>query len=249
MHPTRLNLCANFASKWHSAQLIHCLENKLVYAIRHGPIKFRGLTRRLSLETNVNARLYSMVLTAALLPGTVHAGTGSATGSAAMTVTSQCSVTGATVNLGTFNTSQTVGDLAAVLGYLDGDGGANFNRGTMSDGALNLGSVTCGSGVPYTFRVHTLDYSQGDYLRFNLGSKTLSTSIWAQKVGDQMLEPNWYNAPTRWIGVSTQLTGTGAPETIQGNIYLELSYGDMALSDKIGVAGTYSAPFFYRVDF
>lgn len=193
-------------------------------------------------------RLPTTLLAVLILPGAAHAGTGSATGTATMTVTSQCSVTGATVSLGTYSTSQTVGDIAVTLGYLDGPGGETFHRGTTPDGALNLGSVTCDANTPYLFAIYGTDYSVGDVFSFDLGSKKLSASVWGQKLGDQVLAPNWF-ASTRWLGQKTASTGTGAPQQILGNIYLELSYGDIALSDPVGPAGTYSAPLFYTLIF
>jgi len=52
----------------------------------------------------------------AALPGAAQAGTATDTKTAAFDVINQCSVTGATINLGTYRTNQTWGDVAAVLG-------------------------------------------------------------------------------------------------------------------------------------
>lgn len=91
------------------------------------------------------------IAAAALLamPSMATAGTSTATGAASFNVITQCSVTGATVNLGTYLTSQTWGNVAADLGLYNG----NNIQGTRGQEYLTWGSVNCGAGVPYTLNI------------------------------------------------------------------------------------------------
>ena len=89
------------------------------------------------------------VLCAASLPGMAHAGAVTATGTATFQVVDQCSVTGATVNLGTYSTSQTLADVAAELGNME----AAYTAGNRGQSYLTWGSVNCSNGVPYTLSI------------------------------------------------------------------------------------------------
>lgn len=94
-------------------------------------------------------------LAAALLaafPGAARAGTATATGTAALAVIDSCSVTGATVNLGTYKTSDTWYDVAVAHGLTASSAGP-YSSGFLGHESLNFGSVTCAAGVPYNLTI------------------------------------------------------------------------------------------------
>jgi hypothetical protein len=90
----------------------------------------------------------SALATAALcLPAAAQAGTSTTTSTASFAVADQCTVTGATVNLGTFRADQTWGDVGNAVGANRDGLVLNRNAGVAY---LTFGSVTCSNGVPYT---------------------------------------------------------------------------------------------------
>jgi len=86
---------------------------------------------------------------AAGLPGMAHAGAVTAAGTATFQVVDQCSVTAVTVNLGTFKKGQALADVAAELGNME----ASYTVGNRGQSYLNLGTVNCSIGVPYTLSI------------------------------------------------------------------------------------------------
>lgn len=203
------------------------------------------------------ARLGALLFVAgmAATSNAAYAGTSTGTGTATFKVLNQCSVTGANVNLGTFTTTQTAGDVAASLGYLQGVDSDLLTRGTMPDGALVLGSVTCDAGTPYTLRIDPAVSGAPQVfslLGLTLNGKGLALSTWARKIGDQSLGSNWASSIDAWYMSNfnpAAAIGTGAPQQITGNIYVETAYSEMQLTDQLGQAGVYSAPQIYTLTF
>lgn len=183
-----------------------------------------------------------------------YAGTSTATGTASLKVLNQCSVTGANVNLGTFTTTQTAADVAAYLGYLHGQDGLLYTPGAMPDGAMVLGSVTCDAGTPYTLRIDPAVDGVAEIYSFfelTLNGKKLGFSTWARKIGDQTLGSNWGSVDAWYMSDfnPAAAVGTGVPQQIIGNVYLEAYYSQMELTDQLGQAGVYSAPQIYTLTF
>lgn len=85
----------------------------------------------------------------ASLPGIALAGTATSTGTVTFDVVDQCTVTGATINLGTYNSSSTIADLAADLG----DWQSSYTPGIRGQAYLNCGTVNCSSAVLYTLSI------------------------------------------------------------------------------------------------
>lgn len=83
------------------------------------------------------------------LPGMAYAGTATGTGTATLNVVDQCSVTGATVNLGTYTTSQRIEDVAAELG----DMWTAYTPGSRGQSYLTWGTINCSNGLPYSLSI------------------------------------------------------------------------------------------------
>lgn len=109
-------------------------------------------------------RLFSVspVVILIVLPEAAQAETSTASGTAVMNIINQCSVTGATVNLGSFTSSQTWGDVAASIGLMDF--GSAYTAGSQGQDYATWGSVTCDNGTPYTLSIQgsaVISYSPG----------------------------------------------------------------------------------------
>lgn len=183
------------------------------------------------------------------------AGQSTATGTASLTVINQCSVTGNSINLGTFLASQTFQDVGVVNGYFDPD--ENWVEGSRGIGTLNLGSVTCDSGTPYSLRI--MGSGTRGSVRVNIGAKNVVASVWVKSIGGQVqVDPfggnlGAYVSEASWdpaIGV-----GSGAPQAVLGTIPIgfgilqSLNGGDALPTDQLGAAGTYADTLVYTLNF
>ena len=72
------------------------------------------------------------------MPLAAQAGTTTAVSNVAVELAAQCTVTGATVNMGTYRSTQTWGDVASVLGSYGENGAVEGSAGME---ALEFGSV------------------------------------------------------------------------------------------------------------
>lgn len=183
------------------------------------------------------------------------AGTSSATGTVSFTVVNECSVAGSTVNLGTFLTTQTFQDIANANGYFDADD--NWFEGTRGTGSVNLGSVTCDSGAPYTAAIQ--GSGPAGAITMSIGGKTVYASIWIKSIGGQVqadaLVPDLgaYASDLSWDRPSG--VGSGTPQTILGTVPLGFGYvkqqngGTAELTDQLGTAATYADTLVYTLNF
>lgn len=191
------------------------------------------------------------IAAAALLamPGIAIAGTSTATGSASFNVTTQCSVTGATVKLGTFTTSQTWGDVGAALGVSNG----SYTPGSQGFEYLNWGSVTCDNGTPYTLKIIGT-WSASKRIAFDVNGKKAVFDPMVKKVGGATVADS-----TGWVGAGQHVasngalsaTGTGAKQDVLGNVVLSYSAAGITVTpaDALSVTGTYTDALTYTLSF
>lgn len=99
-----------------------------------------------------------------------------------MTVEPLCRVTGATVHLGTYTSSQTWGDVAAQLGENSGDG--TFKVGLRGKEYAQWGSVKCDNGVSYTLKIGGTDSQLPGGITFAVGGEKAVFSPLVLKIGD-----------------------------------------------------------------
>lgn len=193
-----------------------------------------------------------VVAALAAMPGAAQAGTASATGTAAFNVTSQCTVTGANVNLGTFNVNDTWAIFGSQVGYWAN--GNVWKPGSSGFEYLNYGSVTCGSGTPYTLTIRGTGTAPTTYaIRLVIGGKTAYLAPFIKKVGATTLADNG-TAPNAgrmgWANAGVPGTGTGTAQSLLGSALLDLANSPGTLdNDKFAVAGTYSDTLTYTLNF
>lgn len=183
------------------------------------------------------------------------AGTSSATGTVSFTVVNQCSVAGSTVNLGTFLTTQTFQDVGSVNGYFDADD--NWIAGTRGTGSLNLGSITCDSGAPYSMSIQGSGPEGAIVL--SVGGKSANASIWVTSIGGQAQTDEFgiglgaYASDLTWS--RPQGIGSGAPQAILGTVPLGFGYvkqangGTANLTDQLGSPGSFADTLVYTLNF
>lgn len=189
------------------------------------------------------------------LPGAAFAGTSASTGTASLSVTNQCSVSGATVNLGTFTVNNTWGDVAASLGlWVDGGTPARGSRGTQY---LTFGSITCDAGTPYELDIRgsSLDPNSAGAIEFTHAGKVAKffpfvTTIGSETIYDEYpaefpgggLSAGWANIPG---------TGSGTAQPIMGNVvfFTGVQSTTAGLTDKLGTPAVLTDTLYYGVYF
>jgi hypothetical protein len=189
------------------------------------------------------------------LPGAAHAaGTSAGTGSAALTVGDQCSLTGATVDLGTFTTSQKWSDVSDSLGLLDN---ANvYKVGSRGQEYLNFGNVTCPSTVTYTLNIKGAGVG--------LASSAIKLVVGSQTVGLVQAIKRLGNSPTPvtdtnnllpgtgavLVGGSLVAKGSGAPQSLFGSATVTMANSPgLVLTTALGTAGQFSDSLTYTLSF
>ncbi|MFM2300698.1 MAG: hypothetical protein RLZZ84_434 [Pseudomonadota bacterium] len=195
-------------------------------------------------------------LALAALPGVAHAGTATATGSASFGVGSQCSVTGASVNLGSFLTTDTWGTVGAALGQFS----STFTAGSRGTEYLNFGSVTCDTGVPYTLGISgtaaspTFPSGTGG-INLTVNGKTMILVHSVKKLGANTIGDSNFALPGigRQLisGVTVSGTGTGAAQAVLGNAFLGASFSGTSalLTDALTITGAYTDTLTYTLTF
>jgi len=142
------------------------------------------------------------------LPCVAQAGTATATGAATFDVASQCSVTGATVNLGTYTANQTWAQVGAQLGRFTTP---TYTAGSLGLEYLNYGSVTCDNGTPYTLTIKgTATGSEPGGITITHNGKTAIFLPAIKKLGVNIVANSHTLLPNTGAQVSlVQLAGTG----------------------------------------
>lgn len=185
-----------------------------------------------------------------VLPGMAQAGSSTASGAASMNVLNQCSVTGASVSLGTYSASQTWGDVGAALGKADPMN--NFYSGSLGSEYLNFGSVTCDAGMPYTLTIEG-SYGYGAIVLPHNGKRG---RFWmaVKKLGNTVMADNWTSGGGHvFQGDVLNGVGTGSAQPLVGNVFmhnLTTVYWDAPDdSETLGVAGVATDTLTYTLNF
>ncbi|MFM2300699.1 MAG: hypothetical protein RLZZ84_435 [Pseudomonadota bacterium] len=196
-------------------------------------------------------------LALAALPGAAHAGTSTANGSAALGVGAQCSVTGGTVNLGTYSSAQTWGDVGKEVGLTDDSTFAT--AGTKGLQGLNLGSVACENGVPFSLNILGTGGGGSGHIRLTMNGKVVNLLMFVKKVGATPINdgPGGIYAGFGKAMVQNffaSAPGTGAPQAVLGSALVNTRPASAAggttalLTDKLTV-GTYTDTLSYTLNF
>lgn len=184
------------------------------------------------------------------LPGIAQAGTSTATGTVSMTVLNQCSVAGATVNLGTYSAGQTWGNISAALGSIDGM--YNFQPGSLGSEYLNYGSVTCDAGTPYTLSIRG-SHTSGEILIPHNG-KTGRLLVALKKIGGTTIADTWTPGSGHVFSDDTVSgVGTGSAQTLLGSAIMfnltNVIWNAPSDSDTLGAAGVATDTLTYTLNF
>lgn len=197
-------------------------------------------------------KLFTKVVLAAAaiaaLPSAAQAGTSTATGTATLTVMNQCSVTGANVNLGTYTTGQTWGDVANALGKVDD--WLVYSQGSKGLEYLNYGSVTCDAGVPYTLEITG---SQVSIEIAHNGKKAQFVPL-IKKLGGTVVADNDPETPGAGANVSDfslSGVGTGSAQALVGSValYFPMWNTTATATDTLGAAGVSTDTLTYTLNF
>lgn len=187
-------------------------------------------------------------------PSVAMAGTSTATGTATLNVVNQCAISGTTVNLGTYLTTDTPETIGRQTGYYDDDT-FTYVAGTNGIGSVNLGSVTCNDGTPYSVTI-TGTNSNKD-IKVNVANEAVYFQAYIKKIGNINIADFWAGA--QFGGTAnpnfgtTSATGSGVAQPIMGNIIpLVQSYGLAGFLERnqpLGAAGTYTDTLTYTLSF
>lgn len=188
----------------------------------------------------------------AALPGAAQAGTATDTKSASFTVASQCSVTGAMVDLGTYTTNTTWAQIGTALGRRT----TTFTPGSRGFEYLNFGSVTCDNGTPYILSIKgTNAVGNAGSALINVNNKRATFEFGIKKLGGVTLA----DSSAAWPGTGQQVwsttplsaVGTGSAQSLVGNMTLALrsDVGYAVETDTLGVVGQYSDTLTYTLTF
>jgi len=184
------------------------------------------------------------------MPSLAHAGTSTASGTATFNVANQCSVTGASVNLGTYTTSQWLDDIAKDLGGIDDNG--TFVLGSRGQSYVTWGSVTCDNGTPYTLTIRGTSGTPGMITFGDPGGRFRADfDIYVKSIGGTMIADS--DAAIAGAGAKASAapvagTGTGSAQAILGSaIY---NYSQSMGSYYSGLtAGTMTDTLTYTLNF
>lgn len=198
------------------------------------------------------SKLFTKVVLAAgaiaALPSAAQAGTSTATGTATLTVMNQCSVTGATVSLGTYTVSQTWGDVANAVGKVDDY--LVYHAGSRGQEFLNYGSITCDAGVPYSLEIRgTLGT-----MSITHNGKSAQSQPMIKKLGGVAVADNDATLPTAGANVSDNVltgTGTGSAQVLLGSapLYFPMFGTSVYATDTLGATGIATDTLTYTLNF
>jgi len=198
--------------------------------------------------------LSALATAAALcLPAAAQAGTSTTTSTASFAVADQCTVTGATVNLGTFRADQTWGDVGNAVGANRDGLVLNRNAGVAY---LTFGSVTCSNGVPYTLVARGNKFS-GMNMTFTVNGYEARFSPFIKTLGGVVVPDSrtgTYAQHGRLFGDNISGVGTGVAQPMVGSMIAEFTQtvnpGNAAQQDTpLGVAGQHVSPIDFTLTF
>ncbi|MFM5908801.1 MAG: hypothetical protein ACKOPO_14625 [Novosphingobium sp.] len=177
-----------------------------------------------------------------------------------MNVVAQCEVTGANVSLGAYKTTDTVQTVADQVGSLVFSPWG-YTAGTAGIGTVQLGTVTCSNGTPFTVHLAGSGLYEAVEIAIPAGSIAMYPTI--KKIGDTQLPDggSWMHgfgkeagpngAPVD--GIEPGAVATGTAQQIMGNtavlIQPTANYGYVAASTPLGTVGTYSGSWTATLNF
>lgn len=203
------------------------------------------------------SKLALVAAVALCLPAAAQAGTSTTTSTANFQVLNQCSITGATLDLGTFTTQNTWGDVAAATGRVDTS--LNLTQGSRGLSYLNMGTLTCDLNTLYDVNITGSStgsgYSNGA-VKLAIGGKTGKFLLFVNKIGNMVVTDEAPTAPGAgtsigWWGLG-YFNASGVPQPIVGSAALITGLGEPGeaqLTDKLNVAGSYSDTLTYTLNF
>ncbi|MEN9718484.1 MAG: hypothetical protein RIQ99_1362 [Pseudomonadota bacterium] len=193
----------------------------------------------------------ALALALAAVPGMAHAATATATGTATLTVINQCSVTGATVDLGSYLTTNTWGTVGAKLGQLVG---TTYTAGTNGAEGLNFGNVNCDNNLPYKLAIAGTGTTGA--IKLTINGKVMQLLMAVKKIGATAIADS---AGTPLPGTGAYLlnggqasaAGTGAAQSIFGSVTVSpgTTGSTAALTDQLAIANTYTDSLTYTLTF
>lgn len=190
----------------------------------------------------------------AAVPGAARAWTTTVAFTATMEALNTCSVTGATVNLGAYRTTQTWGDIGVAMGYWNG----TYVPGTVGQEGLDFGSITCDAGVPYTLSIRGTGADRlgvSGFINLFHNGKAMSANIFIKKLGGATMP----DSSVTYSGAGTQVnytsisgTGSGAPQELKGSAVM--MYGEPYTTggvetQPLSLAGTIADNLTYTLNF
>lgn len=190
----------------------------------------------------------------AALPGVAQAGTATTTSTASFNVITQCSITGATVELGTFTVNNTFFELGQKIGYTYAAVGSE-TPGTDGYEGVTWGTINCDNGTPYRLKIKGNSPYNG--ILINVGGKTAHLMTFVKTIGGVTAPLNEGSWTAAW-GASANIAtsgasgvGTGTNQTVRGSAPIYLNLGGLTAldTDKFGVAGTYTDNLTYTLEF
>ncbi|MEN9683173.1 MAG: hypothetical protein RLZZ427_924 [Pseudomonadota bacterium] len=195
-------------------------------------------------------------LALAALPQAAHAaGSSAGSGAAALTVEGECSLKGATVDLGTYTTNQTWGDVGAILGLADQASDTSYRVGALGTQYLELGTFYCPDTQFSGFNVvgsGVVTNTQG-VVPIVMNGKLMNIVLFVKKVGQTTVEgfqiPFFAGAGVvMQPGIYAYSNSDGSPQKVLGSALVHTRGSTAALTDKL-TAGTYTDKLTYTLLF
>ncbi len=195
------------------------------------------------------------LLAAGAAASPAFAGQSTATGTATFAVVSQCSVTGANVDLGTYRVTDTFQVVADTISYINAS--STWVAGSRGAGSMNLGSITCSNNLPYTLRIKGPGAFGAAVL--DIGSKRVAAGIYISKIGNQTQTDAVVPGLGAYVSADAYSAavgiGTGVPQAVMGTIPLGFAglktanAGTAELIDQLGTTGSFSSSLTYTLTF
>lgn len=187
------------------------------------------------------------------LPAAAQAGATTANAQASFNVDTQCSLRGATLELGSYRTFNNWQDVANSLGYFS----SVYIAGPKGSEYLNYGSINCTSGTPWGLTIigkngGLSNYGITYYMTKPFG-KFIRMSLWVKRVGNIVYSDA---LPSHnGLGGSPQTanrivgTGTGVNQDIIGSVAVGFGGTDSVLPTDSLTQGRYIDNLEYTLTF
>lgn len=213
--------------------------------------RLNGVANMIKLSSNLS--MVAIVAALAVLPGDAHASTETATGTAALNVVDQCTVTGATVNLGTYKATQNWTDVGTALGSY-GQGVPYYVVGTQGQEYANYGSVTCTAGWPFSLWIRGSAALRTNAIKITLNGKSATFLPAVKKLGGVTVRDfGTVFSGAGGLGIyGISGVGTGTEQSLIGSAILDFTSPDNTstlIIYGLGASGTASDTVTYMLSF